>query len=388
MLQGLEQMPFDHQIRGMRWRGDGVCCFILAGSGGIDAFRASRVLPHLLHLSTLSAGHLSQADLSGFRACVLLADLLEWPATEENAPDLLTACKELASNGSAVAVVAVFLSPIPGGPDRDASSTASLQNAVLGAGADCVLFSCPTHPVTFRHLQTAVQGTEAWHERIAEAIESAQAKLARAQEQRWQRHYQIALRKIVWKAPQTVFPHIPQEDADLDEREDGVGDCSFVRVIGSGAFGSVFLGRHPRLGDVAVKAIKKASIKNIFDLAKVERELSILMGVLDHPNVLQILSCLHSARLGCWSGPLKPRCRMLQDAEASPPPTPAPAACLRFSNSCDEAQEQPLHSHGVSWRVHSPHLFAATAIGIGPERGHAAVSGGTGPGCEPVRGCW
>ncbi|CAE6967238.1 Smok2b [Symbiodinium sp. CCMP2592] len=294
VLQGLEQMPFDHQIRAMRWRGDGVCCFILAGSGGIDAFRASRVLPHLLHLSTLSTGHLSQADLSGFRACVLLADLMDWPASEENAPDLLSACKELASNGSAVAVVAVFLSFIPGGPDRDAASTAALQNAVLGAGADCVLFSCPTHPVTFRHLQTAIQGTEAWHERIAEAIESAQAKLARAQEQRWQRHYQIALRKIVWKAPQTVFPHIPQEDGDLQEREDGVGDCSFVRVIGSGAFGSVFLGRHPRLGDVAVKAIKKASIKNIFDLAKVERELSILMGVLDHPNVLQILSCLHS----------------------------------------------------------------------------------------------
>ena len=298
MLQGLEQMPFDHQIRAMRWRGDGVCCFILAGSGGIDAFRASRVLPHLLHLSTLSTGHLSQADLSGFRACVLLADLMDWPASEENAPDLVAACKELASNGSAVAVVAVFLSPIPGGPDRDAAASAALQNAVLGAGADCVLFSCPSHPVTFRHLQTAIQGTEAWHERIAEAIESAQAKLARAQEQRWQRHYQIALRKIVWKAPQTVFPHIPQEDADLQEREDGVGDCSFVRVIGSGAFGSVFLGRHPRLGDVAVKAIKKASIKNIFDLAKVERELSILMGVLDHPNVLQILSCLHSAHRG------------------------------------------------------------------------------------------
>ncbi|CAJ1361551.1 unnamed protein product [Effrenium voratum] len=295
-VQGLEQMPFDHQIRGMRWKGDGVCCFILAGSGGIDAFRASRVLPHLLHLSTLSSGHLGQADLGGFRACVLLCDLMEWPASEQGAEDLLAACKELASNGSAVAVVAVFLSPIPGGPDRDAVSTQALHSAVLAAGADCVLFSCPTHPVTFRHLQAAIQGTEAWHERIAEAIESAQAKLARAQEQRWQRHYQIALRKIVWKAPQTVFPHIPQEDAQIDEREDGVGDYSFVRVIGSGAFGSVFLGRHPRLGDVAVKAIKKASIKNVFDLAKVERELSILMGVLDHPNVLQILSCLHSAK--------------------------------------------------------------------------------------------
>lgn len=293
--QGLEQMPFDHQIRGMRWKGEGVCCFILAGSGGIDAFRASRVLPHLLHLSTLSSGHLGQADLSGFRACVLLCDLMEWPASQDDAKDLFSACKELASNGSAVAVIAVFLAPIPGGPDRDAASTQALHSAVLAAGADCVLFPCPTHPVTFRHLQAAIQGTEAWHERIAEAIESAQAKLARAQEQRWQRHYQIALRKIVWKAPQTVFPHIPQEDADLAERDDGVGDYSFVRVIGSGAFGSVFLGRHPRFGDVAIKAIKKASIKNVFDLAKVERELSILMGVLDHPNVLEILSCLHGA---------------------------------------------------------------------------------------------
>lgn len=81
--------------------------------------------------------------------------------------------------------------------------------------------------------------------------------------------------------------------------EDGVGDFSFVRVIGSGAFGSVFLGRHPRFGDVAIKALKKASIKNVFDLAKVERELSILMGVLDHPNVLEILSCLHGAMLFC-----------------------------------------------------------------------------------------
>ena len=146
---------------------------------------------------------------------------MEWPASEDAATDLFSACKELASNGSAVAVIAVFLSPIPGGPDRDPVSTQLLHSAVLSAGADCVLFSCPTHPVTFRHLQAAIQGTEAWHERIAEAIESAQAKLARAQEQRWQRHYQIALRKIVWKAPQAVFPHIPQEDATLEEREDG-----------------------------------------------------------------------------------------------------------------------------------------------------------------------
>lgn len=231
-------------------------------------------------------------------------DLVSWPASQDDAADLFSACKELASNGTAVAVIAVFLAPIPGGPDRDAASTQALHSAVLAAGADCVLFSCPTHPVTFRHLQSAIQGTEAWHERIAEAIENAQAKLARAQEQRWQRHYQIALRKIVWKAPQTVFPHIPQEDADLAERDDGVGDYSFVRVIGSGAFGSVFLGRHPRFGDVAIKAIKKASIKNVFDLAKVERELSILMGVLDHPNVLEILSCLHGATLGFSMVPL------------------------------------------------------------------------------------
>eukprot|EP00913_Durusdinium_trenchii_P013196 g12386.t1 len=85
----------------MRWKGEGVCCFILAGSGSIDAFRASRVLPHLLHLSTLSSGHLGQADLSGFRACVLLCDLMEWPASEDAATDLFSACKELASNGSA-----------------------------------------------------------------------------------------------------------------------------------------------------------------------------------------------------------------------------------------------------------------------------------------------
>jgi len=55
---------------------------------------------------------------------------------------------------------------------------------------------------------------------------------------------------------------------------------------------------------VAIKAIKKASIKNVFDLAKVERELSILMGVLDHPNVLEILSCLHGATLGFSMVPL------------------------------------------------------------------------------------
>lgn len=292
---GFSQMPFENQIRGLRWRGEGVCCFLLAGSGGIDACRASRVLPHLLHFSTLSSGHLGHADLSGFRACVLLTELQEGPCYTECAKDLLSACKELASNSSAAVVVAVFLSALPGGPDRDPQAMQALHRSVLAAGADSVLFSCPQSPVASRHLQGAVQGTEAWHERIAEAIESAQAKLARAQEQRWQRHYQIALRKIVWKAPQTVFPHIPQEDMALGEREDGVGDCDFLRVIGSGAFGSVHLARHPRLGDVAVKVIKKASIKNIFDLAKVERELSILMGVLDHPNVLEILSCLHGS---------------------------------------------------------------------------------------------
>jgi len=288
-------LAFDHLIRGLRWRGDGRCCKVLAGSEGIDTARASRAIPHLWYLSALSPGHLSQADLSGFRACITLSAVGEWPASTSSVTELISACKELAGNGSAAAVVCVVLSPIPGGPDRDAKSTGALQTAILAAGADSVLFSCPTHPVTFRQLQSAVQGTENWHEKTAEAIESAQTKMVRAQGQRWQRHYQIALRKIVWKAPQTVFPHIPQEDHDLLEREDGVGDYVFSRVIGSGTFGRVYLGQHPRLNDVAVKSIKKASIKSIFDLAKVERELSILMGVLDHPNVLRILSCLHGA---------------------------------------------------------------------------------------------
>lgn len=162
---------------------------------------------------------------------------------------------------------------------------------------------------------------------------------------------------------QAVFPCVfPKEGAEEALLKDGVGEYSFIRVIGSGAFGSVFLGRHPRFGDVAIKSLKKASIKtpgmqgsmpnmglyltkgftshistiftnvqrisivffivfhqismvfhsisairgsnlasvaprNVFDLAKVERELSILMGVLDHPNVLEILSCLHGACL-------------------------------------------------------------------------------------------
>ena len=45
--------PRHVQTKRRMWKdgqGEGVCCFILAGSGGIDAFRASRVLPHLLHL--------------------------------------------------------------------------------------------------------------------------------------------------------------------------------------------------------------------------------------------------------------------------------------------------------------------------------------------------
>eukprot|EP00930_Biecheleria_cincta_P039112 TRINITY_DN26903_c0_g1_i1.p1 TRINITY_DN26903_c0_g1~~TRINITY_DN26903_c0_g1_i1.p1 ORF type:complete len:1482 (-),score=245.16 TRINITY_DN26903_c0_g1_i1:147-4532(-) len=288
-------LAFDNLIRNLRWRGDGRCCKILAGAQGIDTARASRAIPHLWYLSALSPGHLSQADLSGFRACITLSAVSDWPASTSCVDELISACKELAGNGSAAAVVSVVLSPVPGGPDRDAKSTGALQQAILAAGADAVLFSCPTQPVTFRQLQSAVQGTENWHEKTAEAIESAQTKMVRAQEQRWQRHYQIALRKIVWKAPQTVFPHIPQEDAGLEEREGGVGDYTFSRVVGSGTFGRVHLAKHPRLGDVAVKSIKKASIKSIFDLAKVERELSILMGVLDHPNVLRIISCLHGA---------------------------------------------------------------------------------------------
>ena len=40
----------------------------------------------------MSNGHLGQADLSGFRACVLLCDLMEWPAKEEDAADLFAAC--------------------------------------------------------------------------------------------------------------------------------------------------------------------------------------------------------------------------------------------------------------------------------------------------------
>ena len=54
----------------------------------------------------------------------------------------------------------------------------------------------------------------------------------------------------------------------------------------------------PDLGMWLSKPSRRHPSRTFLIWQRWERELSILMGVLDHPNVLEILSCLHGAKLG------------------------------------------------------------------------------------------
>eukprot|EP00927_Polykrikos_kofoidii_P033518 TRINITY_DN28346_c0_g1_i1.p1 TRINITY_DN28346_c0_g1~~TRINITY_DN28346_c0_g1_i1.p1 ORF type:complete len:1169 (+),score=185.90 TRINITY_DN28346_c0_g1_i1:144-3509(+) len=262
----------------------------------------SRVLPNLVLLQSMSENYLTENDFAAYRGCVSLA-FLPNPCIKPDHPtivQLFAGLQKLASNDSVSALIALCVAAEPDSPSITNAQdyTRDLTRAAMDAGADAFLLSCPDAAVTWRQLDTAVVSVDVWTERVLEVTkqaEESEAAIAEAEE-RHRRHLQLAMKKMVWKSPQTVFPHIPQVDPRLQERDDGVGQYTFIRTLGKGSFGTVQLARSPGSASEAVKVISKANIRSMNDLAHIERELSILLGILDHPNILRILSCMHGAK--------------------------------------------------------------------------------------------
>lgn len=284
------------------------CCFIVSGGDVADARELVRTLPHVRHVSTFSSDHLLEADFAAFRSCVVLVILpdlradVDCPAVQS----ALASSRDLLANES-VGVVLIFfvgqstvedtfentdtVSAFAGAP-RGSLLDARGKDLVMTAtsiGADGVLFSSPDQKLSARRFRAALQVAEAWSDRVVKSLDNVKMDM----ERKCKRHVQVATRKLVWNSPQTIFPHIPHEDKSLKERENGVGDYTFTRQLGRGAFGTVHLARSATGQSVAIKVVTKKKIRNLKDLAQIERELIILRGVLDHPNILRIYACLH-----------------------------------------------------------------------------------------------
>eukprot|EP00971_Amphidinium_carterae_P347459 6489478-Amphidinium_carterae.1 len=160
----------------------------------------------------------------------------------------------------------------------------------MNCGADTVLCSNPGQHVTYAQMMVQVQTLEL----LAEREVQAQKQVQKNCEQRMEKNLQISMRKAIWGMPEKVFKHIPHIDTQLRETDDGVGLYRFSRNLGKGTFSSVKLACHPEYGQVAMKVINKALIRSVEDLAMTENELSILQGCVNHPNVAEIVECLHS----------------------------------------------------------------------------------------------
>eukprot|EP00928_Gymnodinium_smaydae_P080876 TRINITY_DN64496_c0_g1_i1.p1 TRINITY_DN64496_c0_g1~~TRINITY_DN64496_c0_g1_i1.p1 ORF type:complete len:1232 (+),score=155.65 TRINITY_DN64496_c0_g1_i1:119-3814(+) len=276
--------------------------FILSGADAEDIRCITRILPHVMHLSTVSSGHLREVDLSSYRVCVVLVvlpDLQTLPSSEA-VEQAYTAVKDLNSNESMGCSVVLFVglsSVEPSFSDEEVDIFQSQAFLTMQAEADGVLFSCPSAPVHACQLQTTVQVAEAWSDRTLKATHH----MKEAMEKKCHRHMSIAMRKMVWNAPLTVFPHIPPEDKNLNEHANGVGPYTYTKKIGQGGFGSVYLAtsEHNPNQHVAVKEIAKSQSWSLGDLAQIEREIVILKGILNHPNVLKIIECLHGKTRLC-----------------------------------------------------------------------------------------
>jgi len=280
------------QLRDLRLPpGEGSCCYIMAADcTGCTAKDSASFLPGLLYLPALRERYLREADLSECRACLLLAPLPHRPAEAEDCKATFRAVRDLVgerSGGLLGTIIVVFLAGTDQ-PDQLPAAIPTLHAAAFAAGVDNVLMSHPGAPIGKTQLQTAVLTAEFWHDRLDE-VESREAH----KQEKWGQKYKAQLRKLIWSTPDSVFPHIPQEDPDLLEEEGSVGDYHLIRTIGQGGFGMVYLAQHEEQGRVAVKTINKATIKRIDDLASVEQEIRILREVLDHPNVLKVHCCLH-----------------------------------------------------------------------------------------------
>jgi len=291
-----DSSPFTPLLKSLRRRGGGGdSCFLLPHSTLLGVQRVMNVLPNVIHRDLHSPGFLAGADLRKFRAAVILIALPD--SMDDVSGDLVEGvehiCAELNSNSSSPPItLALCLSGVQR-PDPNHDVPKILQELIswiMGCGADGVLCSSPANPVTYAQLSIQVQTLELLAEREVQAQREVQASC----EQRMERNLQISMRKAIWSMPEKVFKHIPQIDKHLQETADSVGQYKLSRSLGKGTFSSVKLAAHPTHGQVAMKIINKALIRNVEDLAMTENEMSILIGCLNHPNVVRIIECIHT----------------------------------------------------------------------------------------------
>mmetsp|Transcript_99157 Transcript_99157/g.289356 ORF Transcript_99157/g.289356 Transcript_99157/m.289356 type:complete len:508 (+) Transcript_99157:101-1624(+) len=103
---------------------------------------------------------------------------------------------------------------------------------------------------------------------------------------------------FLWDLPgQGVLECIPAMDQDHDEQygqNSRLGNYDFKYVLRSGGFSAVFKAEHPEHGVCAVKVIDKSSIQTPCHLFSINHELTIMLSLSAHRNIVPAYESLRS----------------------------------------------------------------------------------------------
>uniref|UniRef100_A0A7S4WB29 Protein kinase domain-containing protein n=1 Tax=Alexandrium monilatum TaxID=311494 RepID=A0A7S4WB29_9DINO len=159
-------------------------------------------------------------------------------------------------------------------------------------GADDVIILPGSQTLTRHRMQTAILRSELTASKAAEVMAREAARVTKRQS----RSLRALSRRYLWELPGAVLQGIPPVD---DKSVDGgdstkVGGYQLTSRLGAGSFGAVFKVGHPKHGDRALKVLEKDSMKTVCQLFAVNRELSIMLNIAPHPNIVQAFEAFHT----------------------------------------------------------------------------------------------
>lgn len=239
-------------------------------------------------------------DLSSTTVVLILSPI----GSKQN--EALAVCQALNSQPDAPPIVVVLHPPAAkaawqqdgfrvAGAEELADATAEVQLGFLDAGADEVICLFDGDVVLAHRLDGVVRRCAAHAMRVDQLINVEVGALEAKLDEQMQHLRKAQTKKFIWQLPGLVLDGIPALDEKLEEvpSEGRVGGYNFVRELGKGGFGKVYLATHPVRDQVAVKAIAKGSIGDARSLLSLDREFVLMLNTPPCPHIVHAWETLH-----------------------------------------------------------------------------------------------
>mmetsp|Transcript_62327 Transcript_62327/g.160704 ORF Transcript_62327/g.160704 Transcript_62327/m.160704 type:complete len:615 (-) Transcript_62327:418-2262(-) len=185
---------------------------------------------------------------------------------------------------------------------------------------------------------------------------------------------QCAYNRTLRDLPGHALEGIPAEDPSLEERYDedkrlvGFGSYDFKDLLGKGSFASVYRAGlfGDDAGELAIKVVSKASMTHLTTHTALNQEVTIMLNLQPHPNVVQAYFIKNSFRhffVGMqYAGPMCLHAYTVQHLKQSEEKTLPPRKVLSFAKQ-QALAVQHLHRAMIAHRDLKPRNFIVSHDG-------------------------